>query len=284
MAEKSFWLLLTPVIVIITCGIIIPLALLLYWAFFSYSSAHIFDNFNKVLHENIFWLSCKNSFFFSILSVLTHVIVGLLAAHALNSRTLARYKLRGLTRTVVLLPYLFSGPATGLLWTLIYYPGGLLDYCVRSVLGISIPWLGSSFWVWPSLILANTWWCTPIYALFLLAGLQSIPETVYEAAKVDGASGWQSFFFITLPQLLPFLFIIILIDFITSLVHFDLVWVMTRGGPLRATYLVSFFIYEWGIRRFDLGVASSASLILVSIVLCFLSIYIVIIIKSNYAR
>jgi multiple sugar transport system permease protein len=125
-----------------------------------------------------------------------------------------------------------------------------------------------------SVLFVNAWNYYPLYMMLLLGGLQAIPQTLYEAAKVDGANRVQSFWHITLPQMNTLIMTIVIIDFITTFIHFDLVWTMTKGGPLRSTYLISFFLYEKGLLTYKFGYASALSVVIALIIFTFLFGYI----------
>jgi len=189
-------------------------------------------------------------------------------------------KLRSLWRGLLFLPWLLPGVVVGTLWVLIYQPAfGILNLVLRKLLLGSLvhAWLGEVETVLPAIIVANTWKAYGFATLMLLAGLQTIPYDIYEAAMMDGASSWQRFRYITIPSLMPFILTVLMVDLIWTFGNFDLIYVMTQGGPLRASQVLPIYIYENAfIRdRFDLG--SAGGVIMMSImgilILIFLKFY-----------
>ena len=141
------------------------------------------------------------------------------------------------------------------MWTLLYHPFGLLNYLWVGVLGQDAPieFLAKPGLAMASVVAVNTWKSYPFYMIIILGGLQAIPAELYEAAKVDGASAWKRFWHVTLPQLRPILIAISTIDIITTIGHVDLIRMLTRGGPLRSTETVAYYIYKTALLDGNLG-------------------------------
>jgi len=180
-------------------------------------------------------------------------------------------------RVLCVLPYLATPVAMALIWQWIFNPTTGVVNVMLSWVGISGPaWLNSSFWALPVVAFANIWQYVGYNMLFFLAGLQGIPHTLYEAASLDGAGRWQQFKSITMPLLRPTLFFVLVTGAIGSFQVFDTVYVMTNGGPGRATTVMNQLIYENGFVGFRIGTASALSVIL------FLVILAVTLVQSSY--
>jgi len=227
--------------------------------------------YKRLLSDELFWLSIRLTIIFTVGTVVLHQVFGWALALLLNARW-PNIQLRNVFRAALLLPWIFSAPASALLWRLLYYSRGMLSYISQQLLGFRISFLSDPNWALPAVLVVFTWNFYPLYMLLILGGLQAIPRSMYEAAKVDGANRVQSFWKITLPQMSGILMTMILIDFITTFVQFALVWVMTKGGPLRSTYLVSFYLYEKGLLTSKFGYASALSVIIALIIFVFMFI------------
>lgn len=180
---------------------------------------------------------------------------------------------RGIVRTISLLPWALPTALMGLAWAWIFNDqyGIVNDILLRlGVLQTGISWLGDPTLAMMAVILADVWKTTPFIALLLLAGLQSIPSDLYEAYAIDGASAWQSFWKITVPLLLPQIVIALLFRFAQAFGIFDLVQVMTGGGPAGATEMVSIYIYSTIMRYLDFGYG--AALVVVTFLLLIIAV------------
>jgi multiple sugar transport system permease protein len=226
------------------------------------------ENYRYALFEdNLFWNSLAITFYYMLASVPLGLLGSLLLAILLNQR------LRGETlfRTFFFLPSLTPLVAAAILWIWILHPEvGLLNYLL-SLVGIDgPPWLGSSRWAMPSIVLITLW--TSIGGgrmIIFLAGLQGVPQELYEAAVIDGAGDWAKFRFITIPMISPAIFFNLVLGIIGALQVFTTAYVTTRGGPGRATWFFALHIYTNAFEYFDMGYASTLSLILFVILLIF---------------
>ena len=155
----------------------------------------------------------------------------------------------------------------GIIWRLMYNPDlGMLNYFL-SWFGFSpVNWTGMPGTALPSVMMADIWEWTPFVALILLAGLQSLPREPYEAALVDGASSWQTFCYITFPLLSPAMLVVLLIRVMDSFKTFDLIFVLTQGGPGMSTEILNYYTYRYGFKFFHLGYASALSWVLLVVV------------------
>jgi multiple sugar transport system permease protein len=223
------------------------------------------DNYAALLRDPLFWTALKNTFYFVLVGGPLSLAVSLGAALLVNAR-LVRFK--SFFRTVYFAPVVTTLVAVAVVWRYLYHPRfGLLNYALGFV-GIGpIDWLGDPTWAMPSIILLAVWKNFGYNMVIFIAGLQAIPDYLYEAAELDGAGPWQRFRHITLPSLAPtFLFVALL----TMIGYFQLFaepYVMTQGGPLHATYSVVLFMYEQGFRWWNMGFAASIAFVLFVIIL-----------------
>jgi multiple sugar transport system permease protein len=223
------------------------------------------ENYIRTLTSHEFWNALKNTLYFVMVGGPLSVAVSLGAALLLNAR-LVRF--RSFFRTIYFAPVVTTIVAVAIVWRYLYHPHyGLLNYCLGAVGIAPIDWLGNPAWAMPAIILLAVWKNFGYNMLIFVAGLQSIPEDLYEAAGVDGAGPWRQFLHITLPGLTPtFLFV----GVTTMIAYFQLFaepYVMTQGGPLRSTTSVVLLMYEQGFRWWRMGIASSMAFILLAITL-----------------
>ncbi len=243
------------------------------------------ENYRRVLGDPDFRKAFANTVYYVVASVPTGMVISLGLAILLNTG------LRGITwyRTAFFTPVVTAGVAVGLLWRWVFNTDyGLLNYALSHVgtglnwllgaigglLGRSpplielsnIPWLDSTHLAMPAIIIASIWKGAGWGMVIFLAGLQGIPEHLYEAARLDGAGSWKQFQHITLPLLFPAIFFVLIMSIIGSFQVFDLVYVMTGGGPLHATDVVIFYLYEFAFQRFQLGYAAAVSYVLFAVI------------------
>lgn len=212
-------------------------------------------NYAEMLQDDVFWQALQNTLIFMAAAP---VAIGI----ALGIALLVNSDLKGAAvyRTIVFISYPLMTVAVAIIWRWMYDPrGGLINYALRSAGVISQPvsFLESDVWALPSVILADLWQVIGFYMIVLLTGLQNIPPHLYEAARIDGAPAWARFWRITLPLLRPSLFLCAVIGILNSFTAFDLVYVMTQGGPDHATELLITYIYRagFGETRFDYAAA-----------------------------
>lgn len=279
---------LAPALLLLLLSIAFPLFRVIQRSFQEYSAqAGGFQyvglkQYQRLFSDPLFWISVRNTFIFTVGSIALHLGFAYPIAMLLNTRW-PNVKIRNFFRGAFILPFLFSPPAAALLWGLLFRPLGPLNYGL-SKLGVGqIAFLGDPSWALFSVMLVNAWVYFPLYMILILGGLQSIPKILYDAARVDGANWIQRFIYVTLPQMRTLVMTVILIDFATSFIHFDLVWTMTKGGPLRSTYLISFFLYEKGLRDFRLGYGSAVGVVIALIMAICISVYVFIAIRREEA-
>jgi multiple sugar transport system permease protein len=219
-----------------------------------------FGNYLKLLQTPLFWQALGNTLYFVAVGVPMSIGASLGAALLLHSR-LARFK--PFFRTALFAPVVTTLVAVAVIWRyLLNTRYGLLNYALGG-LGIDpIDWLGDPHWAMPAIILFAVWKNFGYNMIIFLAGLQSIPEELYEAARIDGASVWRQFRSVTLPMLSP---VVMLVGILTIAGYFQLFaepYVMTQGGPLQSTVSVLYFMYEEGFKWWNLGSASAVAFVL----------------------
>lgn len=217
-------------------------------------------NYEKLfLEDESFRIAVKNTLIFIGLSVPTGTIISLILATALNQ------KIRGTIfyRTAYFLPVVSSTVAIALVWAWLFNPDFGLANDILLRLGLpKFKWLASSATVLPSIVLVSVWRGIGPSTVIFLAGLQGIPEELYDAGKIDGANSRQLFRYITLPMLSPTTFFVIVVSIIGSFQVFDLIYIMTGGGPGRASLVIVYYIYQHAFRWFSMGYAASVALVL----------------------
>ncbi|HKX10403.1 MAG TPA: sugar ABC transporter permease [Stellaceae bacterium] len=214
------------------------------------------ENYDEMLFDDgVFWQALWNTLIF-----MASAPIGIVIALALALLVNARIRGRDIYRTIIFLSYPLMTVAVAIIWRWMFDERvGLINYVARSLDLVDRPiqFLNSFNWALPSVIAANTWQMLGFYMIILLTGLQSIPGELHEAAAIDGATGSRRFWSITLPLLRPTLFLCFVIGMLNSFTSFDLVYVMTGGGPGRATELLITYIYKLGFSqtRFDYAAA-----------------------------
>jgi len=220
-------------------------------------------NFERFFSDRNALNAVKITFLFVLGSVTVQVILGLLLALAAN-RPLP---LRGLVRTMLILPLFATPVAVGFLFFTIFYEEGGL---VNGLLRIKVPWLSSPGYALIAIIIADTWQWISFCFLILLAGLQSIPDDVYEAAALETRNRWKIFWHITFPYLQPTLVLVILLRITEAFKVFAIPYTLTRGGPGNATLVLPMYAYRAGMRFFDFGYASAISFMAFVLVMLFI--------------
>jgi len=222
------------------------------------------DNYSYLLHDEIFRKTLKNTIKFTILNVPLGIIVSLLLALALNTRI----RFRNVYRLIYFLPVLTMPVAISVVWKWLYNPDfGLLNQVLREFGVERIRWLNDPDYAIWALIFMSIWMGSGYGMVIILAGLQNIPREYYEAAQMDGAGAVRRFFHITLPLLTPTLFFILITSTISSLQVFDIVYTMTKGGPLNSTRTIVYTIYDDAFKFFRMGRATASAWVLFVIIL-----------------
>lgn len=221
------------------------------------------DNYARLMRDPVFAVSLKATLLYSAFYVPFTVLVSMGTALLLNSVLWAR----GLFRGALFLPYVTSFVLAGIIWRWVYELDGLVNgLLAKADLG-PVDFLGDTSLVLPSLAAVSAWKGFGYSMLILLAGLKSIPVSYLEAARVDGAGPWQRFRRIVLPLLRPSVFFVLVIETIGAFQVFDTIYVMTGGGPVRASYTLVFGLFDQGFRFFDFGYAATMGVVLFLIIL-----------------
>jgi len=216
-------------------------------------------NFATNLHDPIFWQVALNTFVYTAVATLLKMVGGLALAVAMNQQ----FPLKNLVRALMLLPFIVPTVLSTVAWMWILDPAFSVLNWLLVLLGVPKPgpsWLGNPLLAMVSIIAINTWRGLPFYGITLLAGLQTVPPELYEAATIDGASGWQRFRYVTLPLLQPIILIVTLFSVIFTFADFQLVYVLTHGGPQNATQLFATYAFDIAMGAGQLGLGASVAL------------------------
>ena len=229
-------------------------------------------NYARLLHDQTFWLTLWNSAVWVFGSVSLQFLGGFAAALLLHQS----FRGRAFVRTVTLLPWIVPGVVVARVWEWLYQPnyGVVNDLLLRAGwLHERVAWLSDPRLAMPAVIATNVWRGVPFFAIMLLAGLQAIPDELYEAARVDGASVHQRFVHVTLPLLRPIIIVATATRVIWTFNYADLIFVMTSGGPANATQITSTYTLLTAYTNLDFGYAATLSVVLLVIMLVFTMFY-----------
>ena len=223
------------------------------------------SNYRELLANPLFWRALGNTLYFVVLGVPLSIAASLGAALLLDSR-LARFK--AFFRTALFAPVVTTLVAMAVIWRyLLHARYGLINYALSGI-GVSpIDWLGDPRWAMPAIILFAVWKNFGYNMIIFMAGLQTIPEDLYEAARIDGASAVRRFWHVTLPGLAPTIVVVSLLTITGYLQLFAEPYVMTQGGPAQSTVSVLYFMYEQGFKWWSLGTASAVAFLLFGLML-----------------
>jgi multiple sugar transport system permease protein len=222
-------------------------------------------NYLRLIQDPLFWIALRNTLYFVLIGGPLSIGVSLGAALLLNSK-LVRFK--GMFRSALFMPVVTTLVAVAVVWRYLYHPRyGLLNYGL-GLIGVGpIDWLGDPTWAMPAIILMAVWKNFGFNMIIFIASLQSIPQHLYEAARIDGADAWRQFRHVTLPLLGPTFTFVTLITLIGYFQLFAEPYVMTQGGPAHSTLSIVLFMYEQGFRWWDLGYAAAVAFVLFLIIL-----------------
>ena len=216
-------------------------------------------NFAADMHDPVFWQVTGNTFVYTFVATLLKMVGGLALALVMNQD----FRFKNTIRALMLLPFIVPTVLSTIAWMWILDPAfSIINWLLR-YLDIANPgpsWLGNPYLAMMSLIIVNTWRGLPFYAITLLAGLQTISPDLYEAATIDGASAWARFRYVTLPLLRPVIFIVTMFSVIFTFSDFQLVYVLTRGGPANATHLFATYAFDVAMSGGQLGMGASIAL------------------------
>ncbi|MCI0691426.1 sugar ABC transporter permease [candidate division KSB1 bacterium] len=260
---------LSPTLVIFSVFILFPVFFSFYlsfhkWNMFSPDRSFVgLDNYRRIIESPEFWMVLKNTVVYTLGTVPLNMALALVVAYFLNKKVVGKKFLR----TAFFTPVIISSVAAAVIWRWVYEPSfGLLNY-VLSWFGIpSVNWINDPTAAMSALIIMGVWKTFGVNMVLFAAGLQGIPEHYYEAAEIDGAGRWSKFWNITLPLLSPTTFFILVMSIIGSFQVFDIVYVLTSGGPLGATKVMVFYLYENAFKFFEMGYASAVAYLLFALI------------------
>jgi multiple sugar transport system permease protein len=263
---------LSPTIVLLVVLMLTPIAMVIGYSVLdrvvtTNTSTFVgFDNYVEVLTDPVFFTAVRNTAIFAGVSVVVHFVLGLGFALLLNTKLLGA-RTKALFRMVYILPWLFTAAIIAVLWRLLLSPNGVVNFLLQT----DVEWLANPDLALATVTFINIWAGYPFFMVSLLAGLQGIPQDLYEAATVDGASWRQRFVHVTLPQLRPIIISMALLDFIWTTQQFALIWLTTGGGPIVATEVFTTFTYKLAFASYEFSVASASAVLvlLLSMVLAF---------------
>lgn len=274
--RKQLFVLLLPALFILTLLTLYPIVNVVYNAFGEVDFVAKqytfvgFANFIELFDDFFFVGAIKNTFTFTVVASLSQVLLGLWLALLFYRQ----FPGRRFALPIIIYPMMLSTLVCSSIWRSWYhYDFGLLNSLLVSIGLPAQEWLFDPNMALYAIALVDTWQWTPMAFLIILAGLQSIPKDIGEAAMVDGADGWRSFVYITLPLIQKQLMLALLLRSIDTFKLFDKVYVMTGGGPGNATETLSMFVYKYGFRFFNLGMASAAAFVMLSISLIMTLVY-----------
>jgi len=263
------WIFLAPALILLGVFVLYPISYLCYLSFTtgSFTRAGVrwvgLRNYWRLLLSPDFWQVLGNTAYFTIATVIPSLIIPLGLAVLLDQSIL----FRGLLRAAYFIPSITSLVAVGLGFRWLFQTDGVINQWLSVINIPAIPWLQSTVWAMPVLILLSVWKQIGFNMVVFLAGLQTIPVNRYEAAELDGANGWQKFRYITLPGLQPTIVFVTVTTAIFTLRSFEQVYVITAGGPMNSTNLLVYFIYDQAFAQFDFGYAAAAATVLLLIAL-----------------
>ncbi|MED4599218.1 sugar ABC transporter permease [Paenibacillus validus] len=227
------------------------------------------DNYIDVFQDHNFWNALKVTFIFVVSTVILEFAIGLVLAVILNRLTSGER----FYQSVVLLPIAMAPTVVGLMFRFMMNDQyGIFNYFIE-LLGMSrTAWLSEPHLALPALIVTDIWQWTPFMMIILLAGLKGLPDEPYEAAMIDGASSWQSFRYITIPQLSRIIYIALLLRTIDAIRIYDSIYMMTKGGPINVTSTMSWIVYDRGFKFLDFGYGAAICIVLLVIVVTLLTL------------
>ncbi len=225
------------------------------------------DNFFFLFGRNTFWMVVYQSVLFALTAVVFKVLIGFAAAHMVNNiPAKGQRKWRGM----LLVPWVIPPALSTLGWWWLFEPTySAINWVLEQFAAPAIPWLSDRFWARFAVILVNVWFGAPFFLIMYLAALKSIPQELYEAAAIDGASAWQRLVHVTLPMMRNIIAITVLFSIIVTFANFDIVRVLTQGGPRNSTHLFATYAFRLGIETGDVPLGAAVSLFMFPVLAVF---------------
>jgi multiple sugar transport system permease protein len=224
------------------------------------------ENYQWIADDTVFWGAVFFTVFYTVVASVAKFMIGLYLALLLNQHM----PFKAIIRAVILIPFIVPTVLSAIAFWWIYDPQfSIISWSLRQMglIETNIDFLGDTWNARWSVIFANIWRGVPFIAITLLAGLQTVPPSLYEAATLDGATRWQMFRFITYPLLTPIIAVVMTFSVLFTFTDFQLIWVLTRGGPVNATHLMATLSYQWGILGGKLGEGAAVAVAMIPFLL-----------------
>ena len=253
------FLMCLPLIVIVAGLIIYPALYSIFLATLNKAQTRFIGlgNFSYLLSRDTFWMVIEQSTIFALTALFFKALIGLVTAHLVNNLPSKGQRKWGM----LLVPWVIPLALSTLGWWWLFDPThSAFNWLIRGFGGNDIPWLSDPYWARFSVILVNVWYGAPFFLIMYLAALKSVPEQLYEAAQIDGANAWQRFLHVTLPMMRNIIAITVLFSLIVTFANFDIVQIMTAGGPRNMTHVFATYAFLLGIRSGDLPLGAAVSL------------------------
>ncbi len=254
------FLMTLPLILVIGIMVVYPAGYAIHLATLNKSMERFvgFDNFLFLFKRDTFWMVVWQSVVFAVSAVVFKALIGLFVAHFVhNIPAKGQRKWRGM----LLVPWVIPPAMSTLAWLWLFDPSYSAINWIFAQFGMDgVNWLGDKFWARFSVILVNVWYGAPFFLIMYLAALKSVPEQLYEAASIDGANWWQKLWYVTLPMMRNIIAITVLFSLIVTFANFDIVRILTAGGPIDQTHLFATWAFKIGIESHDIPLGASISL------------------------
>ena len=253
--RRSYRLLTVPATLVVAAVIVFPWLFTVYMSAFDWKigeAAHFvgLGNYAGLVTNQRFLESIVHTFYFTLLAVIFPLLLGTAAALVFHRE----FRGRGFLRAIFTMPMMATPVAVALVWTMMFHPQqGVLNYLLTQVGLPPSLWVYSPTWVIPSLVLVEVWHWTPLVMLIVLGGLAALPTEPYESARLDGASEWQLFRYITLPLIMPFIVVAAVIRTIDAVKAFDTIYVISQGGPGTASETINLYLYLQAFAFYNVG-------------------------------
>jgi len=273
--QKWSFLFIAPAVILFAVFVLGPLVASFYWSFTEYNGIHApkwvgLDNYRNIFtNDPRFWKSIRNTVFYTVCVIPAGVVLSLLLAMALDQKI----RFKNFFRAVYFIPAITSVIAISVIWKWMFAGEkyGLINHFLILMGFKPVDWLMSPTWTMPAIIVMSIWAGIGYNMIIFLAGLQTIPSAVYEAADIDGGNMWDKFWHITLPLLKPAMVFVVVMGFITSFQVFERIYIMTEsefgiGGVLDSALTVVAYLYDMGFRKFQMGYAAALGYIIFAVV------------------
>jgi multiple sugar transport system permease protein len=266
--RRSYRVLTIPAMLVVGAVIVFPWLFTIYMSAFDWKIGEAarfvgLGNYAGLATNQRFLESIVHTFYFTLLAVVVPLLLGMVAALIFHRE----FRGRGFLRAIFTMPMMATPVAVALVWTMMFHPQqGVLNYLL-SLAGLPPSlWVYSPTWVIPSLVIVEVWHWTPLVMLIVLGGLAALPTEPYESARLDGASEWQLFRYITLPLIMPFLIVAAVIRTIDAVKAFDTIYVISQGGPGTASETINLYLYLQAFAFYNVGNASAVVVVFFAII------------------